>query len=166
MFRPVLISVLTCVGLVALAAPAAAGTYSPGRQLRIELTGYSWQDNTPPGSATVSHPVLHARAGGSGTYANPITVAVPGSGSSMEFEAGTRLYLPAVRRYVIVEDSGASDAELPHLDLWIDGRTGTRADTDACMEALTGTTTAVLNPGPGYPVISGPIYSGGTCRIP
>ena len=40
------------------------------------LTGYSFWDNTPPGSAAIARPVIHRRAGGSGTYGDPITIAV------------------------------------------------------------------------------------------
>ena len=31
-------------------------------------TAYTWYDNTPVGSTTISHPVLHKTAGGTGTY--------------------------------------------------------------------------------------------------
>jgi hypothetical protein len=39
------------------------------------ITGYGWPDNTPA-SADISNPVIHQSAGGSGTYADPITIAV------------------------------------------------------------------------------------------
>src|SRR5262249_39093747 len=38
------------------------------------ITGYGWPDNTPP-SANISNPVVHQSAGGTGTYADPITIA-------------------------------------------------------------------------------------------
>ena len=38
------------------------------------LTGYSYWDNTPPGSAAISKPVIHRRAGGTGKYNDPITI--------------------------------------------------------------------------------------------
>ena len=96
-----------------------------GRALRIWLTGYSFQDNTPPGSAVVSHSILHRKAGGAGTYNDPITVASPGSAQDMAFPPGTKFYLPSVLRYVMVEDSGASPAPAGtqgHLDMWVDGQ--------------------------------------------
>jgi hypothetical protein len=137
--------------------------------LRIWLTGFSWQDNTPPQSATISHPVVHQQAGGTGSYDDPITAAVPGSRDNMSWPAGTRFYLPSVQRYVIVEDSGASPTPSgtdTHLDIWIDGRGGTRSATDRCMDQLTGRVPAELNPPPGRQVILGPIYADQTCRIP
>ncbi|HEY1969412.1 MAG TPA: hypothetical protein VGH89_15780, partial [Pseudonocardia sp.] len=145
-------------------APASAPAPAPApRQLRIWLTGYSWQDNTPPGSAEVGEPVLHQVAGGQGTYADPITVAVPGHQGAMAWNPGTRFYLPSVRRYVIVEDSGASAAPPgtdTHLDMWIGGQGGSKLATDDCESALTGRVPAELNPPPDRPVIAGPIYSG------
>ncbi|MBO0878386.1 MAG: LysM peptidoglycan-binding domain-containing protein [Pseudonocardia sp.] len=139
-----------------------------GKQTKIDLTGYSWQDNTPAGSAKVSSPVLHQTAGGQGTYADPITVAVPGGAGNAALKPGTRFYLPSVRRYVIVEDTGASPPKATgtHLDMWIDGRSGTRSATDACMDRITGTVPAELNPPAGRPVIAGPIFNGGACHVP
>ena len=153
----------------ALGTDPASLSHGPARHLRIYLTGYSFHDNTPPLSAIISAPVLHRTAGGQGTYRDPITVAVPGSGATMKWKPGTRFYLPSVRRYVIVEDSGASPAPAgvdTHLDMWIGGRGGTRGATDDCMSKLTGTVPAVLNPSPGLPVIAGPIFGNRVCRIP
>jgi hypothetical protein len=150
---------------------ASPSAFSPGsqKQLRIWLTGYSWQDNTPPGSSTVSKPILHREAGGTGTYTDPITVAVPGQGNGI-WSAGSRFYLPTVKRYVIVEDTGASAApsgQDGHLDMWIGGQGGSRSATDACMDKITGTDVpAVLNPPPGLPVNEGPIFGDQGCTVP
>jgi hypothetical protein len=146
------------------AAPAPAA-----KQLNIWLTGYSWQDNTPPGSSVVGEPVLHQQAGGTGTVADPITVAVPGHQGAMAWQPGTRFYLPTVKRYVIVEDSGASRAPAgtdTHLDMWIGGQDGTLAATNACEDSLTGRVAAELNPPNNLPVIVGPIYANQRCNIP
>lgn len=156
-------------------APSGPASQAPtvpwvGRLLHIWLTGYSWQDNTPPGSSTVSHPVLHQRAGGTGTYQDPITVASPGPKDHMVFPPGTRFYLPTVQRYVIVEDSGASAAPAGtdgHLDVWVDGEGGSKSASDACMNKITSRTApAIENPPPGLPVLPGPITQNGTCHIP
>jgi hypothetical protein len=152
-----------------LGTDPATLSHGPPRHLRIYLTGYSFHDNTPPLSAIISAPVLHRTAGGHGTYRDPITVAVPGSAATMRWKPGTRFYLPSVRRYVIVEDSGASPAPPgvdTHLDMWIGGQGGTRAATDDCMSKLTGTVSAVLSPPPGLPVMAGPIFGNRACRIP
>ena len=142
----------------------------PGsRQLTIWLTGYSWQDNTPPGSSIVGEPVLHKQAGGQGTFVDPLTVAVPGHQGNMEWQPGTKFYLPTVQRYVIVEDSGAAEAPAgtdTHLDMWIDGQDGTKQSTDQCENRLTGRVPAQLNPPDKLPVMLGPIYANQMCNIP
>jgi hypothetical protein len=148
--------------------PAAAPA-SQGKQITIWLTGYSWQDNTPPGSSVVGEPILHKEAGGTGTFADPITVAVPGVQGSTTLKAGTKFYLPTVQRYVIAEDSGAAPPPSQtdtHLDMWIDGRDGTKAATDDCEDQFTGKVPGLVNPGPNMPVMAGPIFSGGKCNIP
>jgi 3D (Asp-Asp-Asp) domain-containing protein len=141
---------------------APAVSKAAGKQIKVELTGYSFYDNTPAGSAEVSHPIVHKKAGGRGTYSDPITVAVP---SESSFEPGTRFYLPSVKRYAIVEDSGASSSDGNHLDLWVDGENGSESAVESCMDRLTGDATAEVNPPPGRPVIASPIFAG-SCHLP
>ena len=57
--------------------------------------------------------MLHKQAGGTGTFADPITVAVPGHQGDMDWQPGTKFYLPSVQRYVMVEDSGAAKPPPP-----------------------------------------------------
>jgi hypothetical protein len=151
------------VGKAAEKAPAAGRA---GKKITIDLTGYSYQDNTPPGSAEVSNPIVHHEAGGTGTFSDPITVAVP---DNDQFGPGTKFYLAKVKRYVIIEDSGASSASESsdeHLDMWSDGEGSSEDEVDDCMSQFTGTTTAEVKPPPGRPVLVGPIYSKGVCRLP
>jgi hypothetical protein len=150
------------------APPSAAGG-GAAKQLTIWLTGYSWQDNTPPGSSVVGEPVLHQKAGGSGTFADPITVAVPGHQGDMDWPPGTKFYLPSVQRYVIVEDSGAAkppSGDDTHLDMWIGGQDGTKDTTDECESQLTGNVPAQVNPPDNLPVMAGPIFGDQRCNIP
>jgi 3D (Asp-Asp-Asp) domain-containing protein len=143
------------------ASKIAAAGKGPAKRMTVELTGYSWFDNSPAGSSEVSNPVLHKEAGGRGTYADPITVAV----ADGSFKPGTRFYIPSVRRYVIVEDSGASDGN-NHLDMWIGGKGGSKSGAKKCMDRITGSTAAERNPPAGRPVMAGPIYSGTGCHLP
>ncbi len=156
-------------------APATTSSSAPatgsGTTLSVLLTGYGWWDNTPPGSAEISNPVLHSSAGGTGTYADPITVAVPyhcqgsdGSGSCLQWAAGTRFYVPSLQRYLIVEDTCGDggpdtcpDSTGNHLDVWVGGKSLTHSASDTCEENITGTTTAILKPASGLPVVSGDI---------
>lgn len=141
------------------------------------LTGYSYWDNTPPGSAAIARPVIHRRAGGIGTYANPITLAVGhqkrGGRSLMDFPAGTRFYFPRIRKYAIVEDL-CGDGNRPQdgpchtghrghvwLDIYVDGRRAGNRAANICMRRITGIQRVVINPRPGRPVAEGPLTESG-----
>ncbi len=145
--------------------PAPKPAASTGQKITAYVTGYSYWDNDPPGSAAISHPVIHKTAGGTGTYANPITVAVGmrnGSGSLL-WAAGTRFYVPKLQRYFIVEDSCASchkgypSSASTWIDVYVDGSTSGRAASDAAMNALTGVQTVIRNPASNLAVRPGPI---------
>jgi hypothetical protein len=142
-------------------------------RLRGYVTGYSYWDNTPPGSSAISHPRIHDVAAGSGTYADPITVAVGHDMSNgenvLDWPAGTRFYLPYLHRYFIVEDTcgdgptpergpchtGYPSPAVTWLDVWVGGQHADQAASDACMNAITGVHAVIRNPGPGHPVTSG-----------
>lgn len=145
----------------------AGGVVAAGTQQSItaQLTGYSFQDNTPPGSATISMPVLHSKAAGTGTYADPITTAVPGSASSPETPKGTRLYVAKLKRYFIVEDSGATKEGGKHFDLWVGGEGFSKSASDKCMDSYTGSAQIIVNPPQGEPVTVGPLTGSNGCRV-
>src|SRR5262245_22997643 len=88
----------------------------PPEQIRAFISGYSFADNTPANSSQISNPTVHTAAGGTGTYADPVTVGVghvaTGTTSVLDWPAGTRFYLPNLRRYLIVEDT-CGDGERP-----------------------------------------------------
>ncbi|TNF19083.1 MAG: hypothetical protein EP318_15995 [Rhodobacteraceae bacterium] len=139
----------------------------------VYLTGYSFWDNTPPGSARIARPVIHRQAGGSGTYADPVTLAVGhskrGGRSQMDFPSGTRFYFPMLRKYAIVEDlcgdgprpqlgpCHTGRAGRPWVDIYVGGRHQNPNFVDRCMRRITGFQTAILNPAPGLPVLPGEI---------
>jgi len=153
---------------------------SGARVIRAYTTWYSFYDNTPPGSAAISNPVLHRTAGGAGTYDDPITIAVGHDMSSghdvLDWPAGTRFYIPNVRRYFIVEDT-CGDGPTPQngpchdrtrerdaagASTWLDGWAGKASQS--CMERLTAVHTVIVDPVRGYPVVTGDLGgSGGTC---
>ncbi len=152
------------------------------RSFTAYITGYSYWDNTPPGSAAIARPVIHRKAGGKGTYSDPITIAVGyrlvGSKARLDFPAGTRFYLPHLRRYAIVEDicgdgpnpdvtgCARGNGGHPWLDIYVDGsRVGAEA-ANACMYRLTGFHEIVMNPAKNYPVAAGPIAESGCSTSP
>jgi hypothetical protein len=100
------------------------------------MTFYGYFDNSPPGT-DIAHPVLHSGAGGVGTFDDPITFAVAPEVQN-KVPAGTRIYIPSLQKYFIMEDDCTSsgpggepvqgqgcDGELKdginEFDLWIDG---------------------------------------------
>jgi hypothetical protein len=145
--------------------PAPKPAASTGQKINAYVTGYSYWDNDPPGSAAISHPVIHKTAGGMGTYANPITVAVGKKGGSgaLLWAAGTRFYVPKLQKYFMVEDScanchsGYPSSASTWLDVYVDGSTSGRAASDAAMNALTGVQTVIRNPASNLAVRPGPI---------
>ena len=171
----------TIVTTVAVAAAPSAGEI----RMNAYTTSYTYWDNTPPGSADISDPVIHAKAGGMGTYSDPITIAVGHSitngKDTLDFPAGTKFYIPNVRRYFIVEDT-CGDGKTPQngpchkgapagtdvwVDLWIDGATGSSSQADACAGVLTDTNgiahLMIQNPASNFRVVSGPIFQNGAC---
>ncbi|MGH7434474.1 MAG: hypothetical protein ACRENE_02285, partial [Polyangiaceae bacterium] len=108
-------------GSVANDAGSDAGT-----MMSVYVTFYGWADNSPPGGAIAypmngGFPTLHDTAGGTGTYADPITFATDKS----EFPVGTRLYVPFIEKYVMMEDdcvecdSDWTTSHKWHVDLWM-----------------------------------------------
>jgi 3D (Asp-Asp-Asp) domain-containing protein len=122
------------------------------------ITFYAAADNDPAGSREIAFPGLHREAGGTGTFADPLTFAA----AKGVFNPGTKIYVPDVQRYFILEDSCATCSG-PHIDLW----TGPAIDTGVirCEESLTksGARPYQVNPPAGLPVVAGDLYRGGKC---
>jgi hypothetical protein len=146
-------------------------------------TGYTWFDNSPPGN-DICCGVIHRAAGGTGTYADPITLAAGlVSSGVLDYPAGTRFYMPDVRRYFIVEDScgnvgsggchflnKAPAGATTWVDRWVGGTASdSQAAVQDCANYLTdeggGTPlhTIVEGPPAGLPVVSGPLFQNGQC---
>ena len=157
--------------------PSAPVSNSKEIRFSAYLTAYTYWDNTPPGSSVISNPVIHTTAGGSGAYSDPITVAVghsiAGAVDALDYPAGTRFYVPNLRKYFIVEDT-CGDGPTPQngpchtgyqghpwLDLWIDGGSGTSAAANTCAEDITDIHTVIENPASNYAVTPGPVYDNG-----
>jgi F5/8 type C domain/Ricin-type beta-trefoil lectin domain len=146
MNRRVLVAIVTAASLVIVSAFAGllGGAAFAAATQPTFLTFYGWYDNTPPG-ADISYPQIHSTAGGKGTYADPITFAT----STAELKAGTKVWVPRVRKYFIMEDSCQECGEdwsghgpnggpkLRHIDLWLGGKGGNAFDAINCEDALT-----------------------------
>lgn len=146
--------------------------------LTAYTTGYGYPDNTPAGNA-ISDGVIHIGAGGTGTYQDPITLAVGHSitngKDTLDYPRGTRFYVPALQRYFIVEDT-CGDGNTPQngpchtgyqghvwLDLWVGGTSATKSATLACEDTITKVQSVILNPNSTHPVSVGPISNGSKC---
>ncbi len=124
---------------------------------KVWTTGYTWWDNSPPGSAAISYTGFRRTAAGVGTYRDPITLAVAYKGRTPQFAYGTRFYLPKWKKYFIVEDICGACDRVPtgvkyKIDLWLDARNLNRRDARDCTYSNTGATTAVRNPPSGLAV--------------
>ncbi len=150
------------------------------RHMTVFLTGYSYWDNTPPASAIIGRPVIHQFAAGTGTYDDPVTLAVgwriDGNKVSEDFQPGTRFYIPRLRKYAIVEDLCGDGAKpqsgpchigwegYPWLDIYVDGSTRNAEDSKRCMESFTGIQSVLIAPRRGYRISPGPIVERG-CQV-
>jgi hypothetical protein len=176
----------------ALTTPAEAPAATPAeKRLTAYTTAYDIFDNTPAGSAEISNPVIHKKAGGTGTYANPVTLAVGHSLATgkdvLDYPAGSRFYLPDLRKYAIVEDT-CGDGKTPQnrpchrldtpgnkapkgaavwVDVWIGGQGSTTRQGDACMSKVTdgngAVHTIIQHPRSTYRVVPGPVLDKGKC---
>jgi len=154
-----------------LPPPSATPTRSPkqaptGRMWSVFVTFYGAADNDPPGSTEIAHPNgRHREAGGSGTYADPLSLAA----DPRAVPVGTRVYYPPLKKYFVMEDDCAQcitdwrSSRTPHIDLWTGNYQGSALI--ACENALTpdGLVAVELNPPPGRPVDTRPLYNGRGC---
>ena len=140
----------------------------------VYTTGYANADNTPAGSNATNLGGISGITGGTGTYANPTTVAVGGSiinGKEIDdFPYGTIFYVPSLEMYFKATDfcgDGNSPQTQPCHDLaqapagatlWIDLYVGGgSANQDACESNMTELRTVYENPPSNLPVIAGEI---------
>ena len=173
---------LLFAGTVWAQAPEIPVSNGQPQPLQAYVTGYSYWDNTPVGSVDISHPVRHRFAGGMGTYSNPITLAVGhqiiDGEDILDFAPGTLFYLPRLRKYAMVEDT-CGDGPTPQygpchtgkkglvwLDIYVDGASVAQANSDECMQRITGAQPVVMDPGPNMSVVVGPVTEGGCFIFP
>jgi hypothetical protein len=157
------------------ASRADAADAAVGRMQAVYLTFYGWPDNSPPGNAIAyqksdGFPTVHNGAGGTGTYADPITFAT----DQAEFAVGTLLFAPVIQKYLIMEDDCAecdtdwSGSQKWHIDVWMNSNASDNSnDVLACEDQWTRTSTTVeVNPPPGRDATTPPLFDPGTntCR--
>lgn len=144
-----------------------AGTGTPNFMLS-KLTGYGWPDNDPPGGG-IAYPGKHQKAGGTGTYEDPITFATATSARDT-FPAGMIVYIPHLQKYFIMEDSCAA-CNATWMDLWVNSNGTFDEEVQVCEDSLTiehstPDIPVVLNAPAGLTVNTTPLFdlTSGTCN--
>jgi hypothetical protein len=138
-------------------APPAAVPNAFGR-----IGYYGARTNEPRGSRDIAYPkVMHGKAGGTGTFDDPLTFAA----REDAFKLGTKIYVPDVQRYFILEDL-CPQCSGTGLNLWA----GPADDSGLidCTKSLarSGDRGYVVNPPSGLPVVPGDLYQSGRCYQP
>lgn len=136
-----------------------------GTPVCVPVTWYGPPDNDPPGSRIIAHPgppPRHARAGGAGTYADPITFATEYPAA---YPVGSRIYIPLLRKYFVREDDCACRHGAGHVDLWMAaGLTDRRVLACENSAEINGRQTILTDPAPDLPVDTTPVYHDGRCQ--
>ncbi|HEY5146652.1 MAG TPA: hypothetical protein VII82_07780, partial [Polyangiaceae bacterium] len=163
------------VGTDAGAGVDAGADAASGTTISVYATSYGWADNDPPGTAIAypkngGYPTVHDAAGGTGTFADPITFATDKS----EFAPGTVLYVPFIGKYVVMEDDCAecdtdwSTSQKHHIDIWMNSSAAEMTNAlIQCEDAWTRTSTNVEdNPPSTRTVTTVPLFdpATNTCR--
>jgi hypothetical protein len=126
---------------------------------------YGAYDNCPPGGA-IAFPGFHGEAGGNGSFADPYTYA----GAPAKTPPGTRIYVPFVQKYFIMEDycqECVQDTGF-HFDLWMGPVEIVHPQNlIACEVAYTQqSATVYINPPANLPVDDIPLFDqDGNCKI-
>lgn len=128
------------------------------------MTFYGWPDNSPPGGA-IAYPSTHKTAGGVGTYQDPITFA----SDNKEFKPGTKLYIPSLKKYVVMEDYCVDCGKdwkkgKSHIDVWMNSNSKFKKQVLACENKWTpdGSVQIVQNPASNLTVNITPLFSTST----
>ncbi|EST27294.1 hypothetical protein [Streptomyces roseochromogenus] len=143
---------------------------SESQTVNVNVTSYGYNDNDDGnghyGTAQIAYPQIHSEATEDlGTYDQPSTFATdPG-----EFAPGTRIYVPYLQKYFIMEDGCAecsSDWQngIHHVDLWM-GPASMQPEPalDDCEGSVTQNADIIADPDPGLPVDTTPLFSDGQC---
>jgi hypothetical protein len=144
--------------------PSASSLGRAAIRKNVIITFYAAFDNDPPGTRAVAHPDVQPKAGGTGTYEDPLTLAAR-SDVSKEFKPGTEVYVPFLRKYFVRADdcgesSFAPDGCETQIDLYMGNPSAKEAVID-CEYELTPDTkqVVIIDPPEDLPVSAQPLWS-------
>ena len=145
-----------------VALPSVISPKVAGQTISVTVTCYGWPDNSPPGNSVAYPTPARPVAGGTGTYADPISAAVRQGNPLMP--VGTILYVPGLKKYAIVDDVCVSCNSNNWVDLWVGGDANSDpAAVRAREDALTGDETVprliLIHAPAGLPVDSAPLFA-------
>lgn len=139
------------------------------------FTSYGYNDNDDGsgnyGTAAIAFPSKYHQIAteGKGTYSSPITFAT----DRREIPPHTMIYVPYLQKYFFMEDGCvecANDWDNGHkwrTDLFMGGNDALQPEPALanCESKITRHTLMYINAGPGYPVDTTPLFSGGICTV-
>lgn len=144
--------------------PPPTPTPPPNGTTVKSVTFYGWPDNSPPGT-DIAYPQIHKGAGGVGTFTDPVTFAT----SSKLFSPGTKLYVPFISKYVIMEDNCVDcvsdyNKGISHIDIWMNSNASYKKEVLACENKWTpdGSVQIVQNPPSTETVNTTPLFNTST----
>lgn len=132
----------------------------------VHTAAHTWAEASAAGTAAGKTRAPHQAGEGTGTYEDPITIAVSSGPDGQAIPAGTRIYLPDLRRYFIAEDpcgdgedqcrqGGSATGSTLRMDIRIGGEGVSAAAAEACSRQVADVGAAVLNPAGNYVVAPG-----------
>jgi hypothetical protein len=135
--------VVTLAPSVTLGTPTITLGANNGVNANVKVTFYTAGAGGPVDGSPVAYPP-YPKAGGTGTYSDPLTFAA----ADGAYTPGTKIYVPLVQKYFISQDKCAGCVGT-QVDLYV-GNPSNTIVADNCAIALTppdGTATAiVINP--------------------
>ena len=139
-------------------ALVSAGQYT----ISAHITFYGYPDNDPP-SNQIAYSCGRDGAGGSGTWDDPVTVAI----APKDIAPCTKLYIPYLQKYGVAADECAqciSDFNngIHHVDIWTGGNWDGGQNQINCEDKLTPDPQqhVIVNPPNGWNVDSSALFNG------
>ena len=113
------------IRLLAVCAFLLVGFADAAQNISFRTTWFGAKDNCPPGG-DIAYPTIHKKAGGIGTYVDPITFA----GVKSREAPGTIYYVNHLSKYFVMEDECQECGNnwknhVYHIDLWMGPDTAT-----------------------------------------